>query len=74
MKRLRFFGVGILVVLLVAVMAMNINLKHNATADSQDLILNNIEALAQGEGAEQDCAGSGSLVCGDKLFKVRVSR
>ncbi len=75
MKRLKVWLVGILFVTIIVVMAVNINLKYGATADSGNFIMTNVEALAQGEGSlEQDCAGSGSLVCGSGLYKVRVTR
>ncbi len=75
MKRLKFWLAGALFAALAVVMAINLNLKYGATAGRGDFILNNVEALAQGEGGlEQDCIGSGTITCGSGVYKVRVTR
>ncbi len=73
MKKLKFWMAGVLFASLVGAIAVNINLNYSAATDNSDFSLTNVEALAQGETGEGDCAGSGSLVCGDKSYKVRIS-
>ncbi len=73
MKKLKFWLAGALFAALAVAMAVNINLEYSTTTDSKDFILNNVEALAQGEGIDEECLGSGSIVCGGGLYKARIS-
>lgn len=74
MKRLKFWMAGFVFVSLVAMIAADINLGYG-TMNTDEFILTNVEALAQGEGPyENECMGSGSLVCGGGTYKIRVAR
>ncbi len=72
MKRLKFWLAGILFASLVVAVTVNINLEYGA--DSRDFELTNVEALAQGENGDNECVGTGSVVCGGGLYKSRLSR
>lgn len=54
--------VGVLLVAFVIAVVVNVNLTHTE-ATNDELILRNVEALAQGEGGEWECAGSGDILC-----------
>ncbi len=73
MKKLKFWLAGILFTSLATAILININLKYVA-ADDRNFILTNVEALAQGENGDNECFGSGSVVCGGGLYKSRLSR
>ncbi len=73
MKRLKFWLAGLLFVLLVVVMAVNVNMKYGATK-VQDVCLRNTEALAQGESEEGDCAGAGNVDCMGGKYKYSYGR
>ncbi len=62
MKKLKFWIVEI-----------HTNLKYNIT-DSKNFILTNMETLTQGENGNNDCIGSGSVACGNGLYKLKVAR
>ncbi len=70
MKKIRKrIGAAILAICIV-VAVMNANLTRDTA--NNDLTLRNVEALAQGEGGDWECWGSGSILCpnGGKYYAV----
>lgn len=49
-------------------------LKQQQKTTLSDLVLSNIEALAQNENEPLFCSGSGSILCNGKYVKLKLSR
>lgn len=73
MKKLKLRLTGLLFTSLAVVIAVNINLQYGTTENNKDFILNNVEALAQGEGGGEGCMGSGSILCDGTYHKVKYT-
>lgn len=74
MKIFKLWTASLLFASLVVVIAINLHLNYD-TAVGKELISDNMEALAQGEGpGERDCWGSGSMICGSGSYKARYIR
>ncbi len=74
MKKKKSWLAGMFIASVAAAMAVNINLKYDATADGRVFILTNADALAKCESGDWDCSGSSSVLCNGAYYKVKYTR
>ncbi len=71
MKKLKLIIGGTLFLTCVSITALKVNPTFGS-GTIEELYLTNTEALAQGEGLEGGCAGSGDMLCGSRSTRVRI--
>lgn len=65
---------GIILAICMLTFLVNINLTQN-TVKNNEFVLHDIEALAQSEGGEWECYGSGSIICPNgKYYRAVYTR
>lgn len=73
MKRFKYCAIGVCLLSLVIAIAININLS-SGKSQANDVIFGNMEALAQGEGGDWGCKGSGNVDCRGAKYEYNLTR